>query len=473
MSKISISDTFIYRHRYFLGYCLIAIGLLAVLIFAGLYSPGGLSDSEMKSVVISNSVKISDPSTLAIINLPYHVMQKASLMAFGVSILSIKLPSIILAFFSAIGIVLLLRRWFKPSIGVLASLIAISTGQFIFFAQDGTPGIMYIFWAVCLLLLSSLIIRQQKFKVFYVVAFYIAAALSLYTPLSVYAMAALTISIILHPHLRYLIRKLPKYKVLIGFIFAIIIVTPLFMSITLSPRLILQLLGAPDTWPNLVTNLRILGSQYFGFSKPGGSLLMTPFFELGSMLIVAIGAYQVVKDRFTSKNYVIIFWSLCIIVAIIINPQFTSVSFLPIVLLLASGLNSLLSHWYELFPLNPYARIAGLIPLIILVSVLVFSGADRYIFGYNYDPNIVPYFSKDLNIISDKIDNLVVSEQEYSFYSVVAKYNKDVQVSIAPNGNEFWATRLAKQPFSGYELNQIITSSNKNNSDRFYLYSHP
>ncbi len=46
---------------------------------------------------------------------------------------------------------------------------------------------------------------------------------------------------------------------------------------------------------------------------------------------------------------------------ILINPIFTSVTFVPIVLLLAAGLTSLIGYWYRLFPRNPYARVAGLI----------------------------------------------------------------------------------------------------------------
>lgn len=470
MSKINISELFIYRHRYFFGYCLIAISLLAVLIFAGLYSPGGITNLEEQSVITSNGIDAMHPSTFAIENLPYHLLQKASLALFGVSILSIKLPSILLAFLSAIGIVLLLRRWFKPGIGVLASLIAISTGQFIFFAQDGTPGIIYIFWAVWLLLLASLIIRREKYKIAYIIAFYIAAALSLYTPLSIYALTALVCAIIFHPHLRYLIRKLPKYKIIIGIAIATLLISPLIVSIIISPSLILNLLGIPNQWPNIWSNLGLLGTQYLGFASSKGSIMTTPFFELGSMMIVAFGLYNVIKDRYSSKNYVIIFWSLCIIPVIIMNPNFTSVSFVPILLLLSSGLNALLSHWYELFPNNPYARIGGLIPIVILVAALVFSGADRYIYGYTYNPNTVPNFSKDLSILPKEYVNIVATENEMSFYFLLAKYNKNITVSLAPVEDEAWVTRNAHQNFAGYELKRIITTATTKDSDRFYVY---
>ena len=469
MSKFNINETFIYRHRYLLGYSLVAIGLLSVLLFAGLFLPGGLSKHEMSSVVISDNIVLADYNSWRLVNLPYYMVQKASINIFGVSILSIKLPSIIFAFFAAVGIVLLLRRWFRPGIGVLSSLIAIFTSQFIFYAQDGTPNIMYIFWAIWLMLLASVIIRKPKHSIFYIIAFYIFAALSLYTPLSIYALLALVCAIIFHPHLRFVVKNIPKAKLAIGIIVAILLISPLAYNIAIEPRLGLDLLGIPTKWPNLFDNLKTISGQYFGFLRPSGSTLTRPFFELGSMMIVVVGIYQVIKDRFTSKNYVIMFWALCIIPIVFINPSFTSVTFMPILLLLATGLNTLLAHWYDLFPRNPYARTAGLIALIVLVSTLIFSGAGRYVYGYTYDPNITPNFSKDLKLIPKKTSNIVVSNSEMAFYKVVAKHNK-INVSATPISDEFLSTKAAKQSFNGYTVQTIITSPETNDSDRFYLY---
>ncbi|HRQ86905.1 MAG TPA: hypothetical protein PLY16_02230, partial [Candidatus Saccharibacteria bacterium] len=67
---------------------------------------------------------------------------------------------------------------------------------------------------------------------------------------------------------------------------------------------------------------------------------------------------------------------------LLLNPSFTTVSFLPSVLMLAAGLTSLIGYWYRLFPLNPYARVAGLIPIVVLVGTLIFSGLERYFYGY-------------------------------------------------------------------------------------------
>jgi hypothetical protein len=474
MMKFDIFQLSIYRWRYWIGYSVVTIGLIIALIFAGMYLPGGISTQEMQSVIKSNSLGLTSLFTATdITNLPYHLLQHAIITIFGVSILSIKLPSIILALISTIGMLFILKLWFKHGIAVLASLIAVTTGQLIFIAQDGTAGILYLFWPVMLILLASLISSQKKFRMFYKISFFITAALSLYTPLSIYIQLALATAIILHPHLRFMIRQLSKPKILISLAVSFVMLIPLTLAAIKSPSLILTLLGIPTHWPNFGANFASLGSEYFGFASPSGTLIMTPFFELGSMLIIAIGLYQLIKTRETAKSYVIGLWILCLIPVIILNPSLTSISYLPLILLLALGIKTLLSHWYELFPLNPYARIGGLIPVVILVTVLTLSGMDRYAHGYQYDPNIAPNFSTDLKLIPTETKNLVVSVNELPFYKVVADHNKSLTVTTAPlpNFDNFIATRQTNLNFSGYKIKQIITSPISTQGNRLYLYT--
>ncbi|HRN97644.1 MAG TPA: glycosyltransferase family 39 protein [Candidatus Saccharibacteria bacterium] len=471
MGRLNITSIFLYKWRYFVGYGLVALALIAALVFAGLYLPGGISDSEMQSVVKSDAITRTNITTVGTTNLPYHLLQKTSIAVFGVTDFTIKLPSIILAFFSAVGLVLLLRLWFRPNIAVLGSLIAITTGQFLFIAQDGTPGILYLFWPVWLLLLATLIANKAKHLTILKIGFFIAAALSLYTPLSIYVLIALGTAIILHPHLRFVVKHLSKIQLLIGIVFAGIIVTPLVWGIIANPKLGLTLLGIPDKWLNFKDMVIQFGTQYFGFAWPDGTTLMTPMFALGSMLLIALGLYRVYRSKTRAQSYIIIAWSVCLLPFVFINPGLMSIVFLPMVLLLSTGLDGLLSFWYRLFPRNPYARIGGLIPLVVLVGALVLTGLDRYMYGYHYDPRIVANFSYDLRLLPKDTKTLLVSGDELAFYSSVAKHShNNMVVSTTPSGDGFTATHKAKGVYKNYTINKIITSPRANDADRFYLY---
>lgn len=472
MAVQDIRQFFIYRWRYILGYTLLGILLAGLLVFAGLYVPGGLTTPEMQSVVQSAAISFLEPATLAINSLPYYLLQAASFELFGVSTFTIKLPSLFLALISALGLIFLLRRWFKPNIAVLAAMVAVTTGQFLYVAQLGTHSILYIFWPVMLLLLGTQITRVKKLRFLWKILFAIAAALSLYTPLSIYPLFAIMLAIILHPHLRNAVRRLSKFRLAVCLVIFIALVTPLVYFVTLNPQLGLTLIGMPEAWPpDIAANLNQLVQQYLLFWQPSTSNLMTPVFGLGSILIIGLGLYRIIRTHETTRSYLIIIWLLCLMPVLVINPSFTTVLFVPFVLLIAAGLTSLISYWYRLFPLNPYARIAGLVPLVILIAALLASGIDRYIYGYHYDPNTAVNFSRDLKLLPNDVDQLVVSEGEADFYQAVAKYRPNLTVTTDPgNVQQFTATRLAMQDYEGYEVSRIITTTYSKDSDRLYMY---
>lgn len=468
---IDFTSFYIYRFRYYLGYGLITLLLIGLLIFAGLYTPGGLSAQEMNSVVKSASIDITSLSSLAVTNLPFHILQQASLNLFGVNEFSIKLPSLVLALISAVGLILLLQQWFKPRIAVLASIIAVTTGQFLFIAQNGGPDISYILWPVLLLLLGTLIAKRIKRATLWKVLFFVVAAFSLYTPLSIYALLALAISAVLHPHLRFILRQLSKPRLAAAFVLGLIIAAPLLIGVFRSSELGLTVLGVPDHLPNIMFNLMVLSQQYFGFAVASTTSLMTPVFGLGSMLIIALGVYKLIRTRESTQSYLIMIWMICLIPLLIINPGVTSVTFLPLVLLLTTGLESLLGYWYRLFPLNPYARVAGLLPLVVLIGVLVLSGLERYVYGYHYDPATVANFSQDLSLLPTTTKDLVVTTSQLPFYQVVAQHRKGLEVTTTePQVATFTATHNANSDFVGVHIDRIITSSASLNADRFYIY---
>lgn len=479
MVKHEPSEFFIYRWRYILGYVFIGVLLAALLTFAGLYIPGGISPEEMRATVRAENIKLIDPSTWAIASAPFYLFQKLVFTLFGVTDFTIKLPSLIIALFTAIGLILLLRRWFKPNIAVLASLIAITTGQFLFVAQNGVPGVSYMFWPVILLLIGTQVTRGKRWRPFWKWLFAAGAALSLYNPLSIYPLIAVLLATILHPHLRNAVRRLSKVKLLIGVGIFAIIIAPLVWNIIRQPQLGLTLLGVPTDaatgnliWPpDLFENFQTLISQYFIFWEPSATTLMTPVFGLGSVLLLGLGLWRLIRTRETTRSYLIIAWIVCLLPILLINPRFTSVIFVPAVLLLAAGLTSLIDYWYRLFPFNPYARVAGLVPLIVLIGVLMGSGIDRFVYGYHYAPDTAVNFSKDLKLLPKDTSELVVSSDELAFYQVVANHRQGLSVGTEPMGERFVSTRDARQEeFTGYEIERIITTTYSQNSDRLYIY---
>lgn len=476
MPARDFSHYFLYRWRYVIGYTLIGLLLAGLLLFAGLYLPGGLSQSEMNSVVRSAALSFDNPASLAIPNLPYYAFQSAIFAVFGVSTLTIKLPSLILALLTAVGFVMLLRRWFKPNIAVLASLIAITSGQFLYISQLGTPSILYVSWPVALLLLGTQVTRTKRLRLLWKILFAISAALSLYTPLGIYPLIAILLAIIFHPHLRNVVRRLSKIRLTIVSAIFLALIAPLVWLVASNPPLGLTLLGInPAEWPpNLGENTLTVLRQYFLFWEPSTTEVMTPVFGLGSAILIGLGLYRLILTRETTRSYLIIFWMVCLIPVLLFNPSFTSVTFVPSMLMLAAGLTSLIGYWYRLFPLNPYARIVGLIPIIILVGALILSGLARYVYGYHYSPQVAPLFSRDLSLLPEDTEQLVVSQSEFAFYSAVSQYRDGLEVVTLPTAAKIVVTRDARSEGTvDYIVTRIITSSRSNDADRLYVMTLP
>lgn len=468
---ISISSLTLYRWRYWISYGFIVLALISLLVFVGLYSPGGLSNSELASVEQTSTLRATNLANLGIINLPYHLLQHISLSIFGVSNLSIKLPSLVLGLFSAIGIVLLLRQWFRRNIAVIASFVAIANGQFLFLAQSGTPSIMYVFWPVWIILFATYIARQKPHVLRHKVLFFVFAALSLYTPMAGYTLLAMLVTVLLHPHFRYVVKNLKKTNLVFASVIGLVTVTPLIFVIVKNPSALLTLAGIPAEFPNIPANIGELANLYFGFTSSSQGELLVPIFGLGTLVLMAIGYYRLYETRASAQSYLLNIWILILIPLSILNPGVTAISLVPAILLIATGLDWLISYWYSLFPRNPYARIGGMIPIIALVFLLTASGLERYIYGYHYNPQLKSNFSEDVSLLKNKNIQLVVAPDEQPIYQVIAAYEKDLDVVTKPTASEVTYTKSAAVTApEGYKLTSIITSSRLNDADRFYVY---
>ncbi len=480
-----ITEYVLYKWRYLIGYGLVGLLVGTLLVAAGLYVPGGLSDGEMVSTATSSGLSYSSLDPASVVDLPYGILQHISFAILGVTTLSIKLPSLILGFLSLIGIILLLRHWFHTNVAVIAAIIVITTSQFIFSSQDGTPGIMYIFMPTWLLLLALKVSRQVSRRNFWEFLLIAALALSLYTPLSVYIIAALVSATLLHPHLRFIVSHLSRRKLIAAGVIGLGLLSPLIIALTVQPEIGLKLLGIPEEWPNLETAVVALTETHFGFLIPGGGEHIQSVYTLPSMLLVLLGIVHLIRTKHTARSYIITSWLLLLAPIVLINPSKTAITFVPVMLLIAAGIDGLLHRWYSLFPRNPYARVAGLFPITLLVVGMALTGIERYFYVYRYSPSIVARFSNDLELLENELEGvegsfampLFVAPAEQPFYEAVARHNLVLHVMPTdqplPSGNsQFIVTRAAfsERDMSKLEPTKIITNGRSSRSDRLYLY---
>lgn len=477
------ADLFLYRHRYLIGYGLLIILFAFYLIIAGLFIPGGLTQSEIDMVGITNQIDFSDLSSLAITNLPIHLLQLAIFSLLGVSIITIKLPSIILAIISGVAIFSLLRRWFKPSVSILSLLLVVSTSQFTYAAQSFTPHILYILYSALILLFASLIFQKAKPMAVWKICLIISMALSLFTPYFWFINLGLVVVALIHPHTRhFILRKKYIHQWFPAMaLFAAILVFVLYLSL-ISTDFLSNILGIAnlqiDILPNTITLIR--SYLWADLSTIGGQI--TPLIDFGVLIIILLGLIQTIRQRQSARSYMIIAWVALSLPLLILNPSLNAIMTVPAFVLLVVGIETLLHEWYKLFPKNPYARGVGLIMTILVISTLTLTSIDTFINSYRHFPEAVNQYNTDLPLLAraslaDQA-TLVVSQQEKPLYEALVKHNDTEGLSVTTEApiNLINQTIISHESMVGYSppdnssLSHIVNNGRREKADRFYIY---
>jgi hypothetical protein len=155
------------------------------------------------------------------------------------------------------------------------------------------------------------------------------------------------------------------------------------------------------------------------------------------------------------------------------NPNAVVFFILPIAILMAHGLKYLLEKWYGLFPENPYARVAAVIPLSILFGVILVPSLFQYVYGYRYNHDVAGQFNYDIAIIRDNLtDETLVAKENYEFYKIL-EYSTDLKVvsELSDADSERVAILHGTLDSPYYTLSQIIASPMREKSDIIYLYT--
>ena len=479
MKKTAIPKLFLYRHRFIIGYILLGFAFVGIIFGLPLLAPDGLSEAEMASATTSYNTHLSSLFSGDVVDLPYHVLQKLSILFLGLNIYSVKLPSMVIGVILGILLVLLLNRWFKNNVALLASILAVLSASFLYLSGSGTPLIMLVFWPTLLLWLGSKIQGVTKPKPLYCFVFAFVLLASIFTPHLIYLAVFIILFAFLHPHLRFTIKTLPIIPLVITTFIILVAVALLIMAAIINPPIISELLLAKDFQiSDFFSNLQTAFLPFFSWSTTLESAFLSPFVGLASVALAVIGLLSTAKGFFASRNSI----ASCLIVFTIIlsglSPESAILILLPLAILIAHGLRYILDKWYDLFPENPYARITALFPISIFLGIMIYGGISHFLYGYHYSPMVADQFNDDITLIHDNLPigstlYVINHETAYHFYQILAD-QKLLEVSNElPPITELPASfaTLGHADDVPADVSRIITSPKASNSDRIYMYT--
>lgn len=486
MAKLKVTDFYIYRWRYQLGFAAITTLLISLMALSVFFTSPGLSDGEQHSAATSVATSFktiigSDPST--IINLPYHALQKTSIALFGLTQLSVKLPSLILVTLSVAGFYAVVRLWFRRNVATITSLLLLSSSLFLSIGQLGTPDSVYLFYGALLLFSTTMIAYAQRFRVFWFLASASLAAISLYTPLGLYPILALGITAAIHPHARFIVFRQSALTYTISGVLFLLITTPLIISIFKQPALLTSLLGIDYFSQISFESVKQTAAHYLRVYRPDGGILLTPLYHMAIIALAVLGSIRLFTANYTAKSYIMSITFVLLVIACLIQNVPASITLVPVMLLVAFGIDYLIRSWYRLFPRNPYARIAGLIPLAVLIIGIASSELERYTYSYRNLASSSEVYTSDLKLLSKELKTgildqptlLLVEPEDRDFYAILAKDTDNLTVITdrAATGTHKGIKTIITAPSLRSESQSpttILTNSHTKDGARFYLY---
>lgn len=470
----------LYKFRYLLGYGFIIVLLLVIVLADASNTPNGLSQAEMQQAVTSTSLHFTWNMSW-VINGVYNFIQQLSVDAFGLSRLSLILPSLIFGTATVILFSMTMRHWFSNSVAVVGTVIAMTSVPFVTMMRSGTPEIMLPFWTILLLYAAvRLLVKKEKaFLWKFILA--IACLGLLYTPFGIYPLVAIIASSLFHPHVRSRIRHIPRVRIFTLAIIAFVGLLPLVFYIALQPSEIGLLIGI-DLIREGLGSLRTHASQiydmYLNFPKNGFSgTQIIPVYNLATVALAIFGFLKSLRDRYMARSYVLLTWTGVTILGVLVMPELVVLTFMPTSLLVAIGIDALIREWYKLFPRNPYAQVAGLIPLTILFLGIAAGNISHYFNNYTHMGN--PHFTQSLPAIKEALvieGNhdviLVTTETDVLFYSILKQEFPELKVTTELPATT--ATPTFVLPNTGKNLaaipSRILTSDRAENSVVLRIY---
>ena len=475
--KRPISSLWLYRYRFYILQAILAIGFAGLLVAIAFNSLGSISDAEMASAVDSSNLTWNGLLHGDIINLPFRLLQSLSIRTFGLTVLAVKLPSLILAAITGFFLILLINRWHKTNVAVIATLLAVPSAIFLGTAVSGTPAIMAILFPTIILWLGSKLVGVKNPSPVAAFALVAMLALTCYTPYFVYAVLSIPLLALTHPHLRLAIRRFGTFKLILLLCTFALFASPIAISVFTNFSTIKNLFVPGDlAVETLINNFTTVSHTLTQFTSAYPSPVLQPILGISLTLVALVGVVSVFPDRHASRYRVTTALLFFAVVTSVFDPSYVVTFFLPIAILIAAGINFILREWYSLFPHNPYPRVIGGLFVLAFAWAIIASNVTFFILAPHHIQSVNAAQNYQLPVLNQRLEDgaqIIVSSEQLDFYRILEKKH-DVRIMDAipeePEGT-FLVLRLPDIIPSNFEITQIITGDTYQNADLLYIYS--
>jgi hypothetical protein len=310
------------------------------------------------------------------VNAPYNMVAFAAGKILGNPLYGARLTSVLFALMAAVCFFYLIKMWFNWRMATIGTCLFITSSWMLNFSHQAAPISVQVFAPLLALIAFTIASKAGEHKERAFIAFAASLALAAYIPYTPWVLiVALTIFIIKQ---RRLLLKMPSKAIIFSAAVYLILLTPLFISLSSHPGQILELFGLPSSMPAFSVYFKQLGNLILSIAIrspfiPEIHLDHLPILDIFTATMFVFGLYYFIR-RLPKLRSLIIVSSLVLLTLILpISPnyQYNVAVLLPLIYIcVATGIVKMLKLWYQYFPRNPLARNIG---VCLLVAVIGFS----------------------------------------------------------------------------------------------------
>lgn len=482
--KNAIQNSPVYQHRYLVAGIILALvaAFMAAYLFWDL--PGGLSAAEMRSASIAGNLSLSGLSIGSYnwVNLPWTLLQALSIKLFGLSVMSVSLPAVVVSLLTVGLIILLLKKITKPSLAIMGGLLTVSSSFAISLARAGVPAVMTTLLLTLLFVIGYYAINganKDKWRSFIGLA--IVASLMCYMEAGPYIVLVMLVVALLHPRLRLaLLSNKKRFGVMLTIV--VIITAPLWLSLIagISDNMLrgvasgLFSLGSPS-----LANPKQFVNAYGGFDSVMLNGLVVPMLTVVGAIMTVIGLVVAARDKASSVRFYLLLGMLIFVTILgAFNPGLVYLLFIPTIILETLCLGYFTDKWYGLFPVNPYARVFAIVPLAILLGSLSSVDMSRFFNAVNYNKNVVYAYDWGITAVNDILQSekdkdyrytIVTTSYQSRFYQVLAKQYDDMKVVVCDDNT--YNVKFDNKVCNSKELTREVANwaNDKTDKDRLLI----
>lgn len=426
MNLERVQQLVLYRYRYAIAYAtLIVVSLTSLFFKLGELLPG-VSRNEAKLALQNFDLgHILERG----VYLPYNMLQWAIFQVFGTDAFTVRLASALFGIASLAMLFLILHLWHREKIAISIVVFMATSSWFLNYARYGGEEIYLVFSVTSLVLVTTLL-RHYKHHMLHMLFAAMMLGLALYAPYTIYFL--ILMAILYRKEFAEIFRSLSPAKIAIGSIVFGITLLPLvygFASDLDSIKLWLGWDGTVSSVGDFLANMNSAVGHVFWRSVEFpelhlGSLAMLDIF---TATMIALGLYHYEQHfNLLRTRFIIYGFGLSVIVLGLSSDQLHYILLAPLLYMLAAtGIITLLTQWNKIFPVNPFARMLGLLPMIFAIVITSNYHINRYFFAWAGNPPVKQAYSVEPQSVASDLGSAI--EQKIALIYVPYKQFEQTQ----------------------------------------------